>query len=113
MAYSKDNPWIKEREIALCIWKVDQDRGFISNMNPSLYCDFMSYSQRQIADYVQMINSHLLSLCFLHRPKDKALMGILAQMLADETERLVTERIKVNSLFDEIKRKLDILLEEG
>ena len=40
-------------------------------------------------------------------------MGILAQMLADETERLVTERIKVNSLFDEIKRKLDILLEEG
>lgn len=65
------------------------------------------------ADYVQMINSHLLSLCFLHRPKDKALMGILAQMLADETERLVTERIKVNSLFDEIKRKLDILLEEG
>lgn len=57
MAYSKEKPWIKEREIALCIWKVDQDRGFISNMNPSLYCDFMSYSQRQIADYVQMIKA--------------------------------------------------------
>ena len=55
--YSKDNPWIKEREIALCIWKVDQNRGFISNMNPSLYSDFMSYSQRQIAAYVKMIKA--------------------------------------------------------
>ena len=57
MQYTKDNPWIAEREIALCIWKVDQDRGFISNMNPSLYCDFMSYSNRQIAAYVQMIKA--------------------------------------------------------
>ena len=57
MNYSKENPWIKEREIALCIWKVDQNRGFISNMNPSLYCDFMSYSQRQISAYVQMIKA--------------------------------------------------------
>ena len=57
MKYTKDNPWIKEREIALCIWKVDQNRGFISNMNPSLYSDFMSYSNRQIAAYVQMIKA--------------------------------------------------------
>ena len=57
MAYTKNDPWIKEREIALCIWKVDQNRGFISNMNPSLYCDFMSYSNRQIAAYVKMIKA--------------------------------------------------------
>ena len=57
MAYTKENPWIKEREIALCIWKVDQNRGFISNMNPSLYSDFMTYSNRQIADYVKMIKA--------------------------------------------------------
>lgn len=57
MAYSKDNPWIAEREVSLCIWKVDQDRGFVSNMNPSLYSDFMSYSNRQIAAYVRMIKA--------------------------------------------------------
>jgi hypothetical protein len=53
--YNVNDPWIKEREISLCIWKVDQNRGFISNMNPSLYSDFMSYSNRQIAAYVKMI----------------------------------------------------------
>ena len=57
MSYSVNSPWIKEREIALCIWKVDQNRGFISNMNPSLYSDFMSYSNRQIAAYVKMIKA--------------------------------------------------------
>lgn len=57
MSYSKNNPWIAEREISMCLWKVDQNRGFVSNMNPSLYSDFMSYSNRQIAAYVKMIKA--------------------------------------------------------
>lgn len=57
MGYSENNPWIAEREISMCLWKVDQNRGFISNMNPSLYSDFMSYSNRQIAAYVKMIKA--------------------------------------------------------
>lgn len=57
MEYSINNPWIAEREATLCVWKVDQNRGFISNMNPSLFSDFMSYSNRQISDYVKMIKA--------------------------------------------------------
>jgi len=57
MSYSENNPWIKEREANLCIWKVDQNRGYISNMNTSLFADFMSYSQRQIGEYVKMMKT--------------------------------------------------------
>lgn len=57
MSFSANNPWIKEREISLCGWKVDYNRGFISNMAPSLLTDFWGYSERQLAEYVQMIKS--------------------------------------------------------
>lgn len=55
MSFSAENPWIREREATICIWKVDQNRGYISNMAPSLFCDFMSYSDRQISEYVKMM----------------------------------------------------------
>ncbi len=57
MCYSEATPWIAEREIALCTWKVDYNRGYISNMNTSLFADFMSYSNRQIAEYVKMVKA--------------------------------------------------------
>ncbi len=57
MMYSQSNPWIAEREATLCTWKVDYNRGYISNMNTSLFADFMSYSNRQIAEYVKMIKA--------------------------------------------------------
>ena len=53
--YSKENPWIAEREAAVCTWKFDYNRGFISNMNVSLLNDFMCLSERQLKDYAKML----------------------------------------------------------
>lgn len=50
-----NNAWIKERETSLCLWKVDQNRGYISNMASSLLVDFMCWSRRQIKKYVKMV----------------------------------------------------------
>lgn len=55
MHYSAENPWIKEREATVCTWKVDYNRGLISNMNASLLADFISMSDRQLASYVKMM----------------------------------------------------------
>ena len=49
------SPWIREREISLCMWKPDYNRGYISNMATSLLTDFMCFSRRQLAEYVKMI----------------------------------------------------------
>ena len=53
--YSKNNPWIAERETALCTWKFDYNRGYISNMSVSLLNDFMCLSERQLKNYAEMI----------------------------------------------------------
>ena len=53
--YSKDEPWIAEREATVCTWKFDYDRGYISNMNVSLINDFMCLSERQLQNYAAMI----------------------------------------------------------
>lgn len=55
MSYSNEYPWIKEREATICTWKVDYNRGYISNMATSLLVDFASMSNRQLADYAQML----------------------------------------------------------
>jgi len=53
--YSKENPWIAEREATVCTWKFDYNRGYISNMNVSLLNDFMCLSKRQLKDYALML----------------------------------------------------------
>lgn len=55
--YSKEKPWIKEREASLCTWKFDYDRGYISNMSVSLINDFMCLSERQLRNYAEMIKA--------------------------------------------------------
>ena len=57
MSYSACNPWISEREANVCTWKVDYNRGYISNMNASLLVDFISMSDRQLHAYVRMIKA--------------------------------------------------------
>jgi len=57
MRYCVDNPWIQEREATVCTWKVDYNRGFISNMAASLLVDFISMSDRQLTQYVKMIKA--------------------------------------------------------
>ncbi len=53
--YSKENPWIAEREATVCTWKFDYMRGYISNMNVSLINDFMCLSARQLKSYAKML----------------------------------------------------------
>ena len=53
--FSVHDPWIKEREPAVCMWKFDQNRGFISDMNVSLKNDFMCLSDRQLENYAAMM----------------------------------------------------------
>lgn len=55
MKYSMQNPWIPEREATVCTWKVDYNRGYISNMATSLLVDFISMSNRQLGEYVKMM----------------------------------------------------------
>lgn len=57
MSFSPKHPWIKEREATICLWKVDYNRGYISNMQTSLLVDFISFSDRQIAQYVKMLKA--------------------------------------------------------
>ena len=53
--YSKENPWIAEREATVCTWKFDYNRGYVSNMSVSLINDFMCLSKRQLKNYALMI----------------------------------------------------------
>ena len=53
--YSKENPWIAEREATVCTWKFDYNRGHVSNINVSLVNDFMCLSERQLKNYAQML----------------------------------------------------------
>lgn len=57
MTFSKEHPWIAEREATVCTWKVDYNRGFISNMATSLLVDFISMSDRQLRAYVSMMKT--------------------------------------------------------
>ena len=57
MNYSPEHPWIAEREATVCTWKVDYNRGFISNMAASLLVDFISMSDRQLGEYVKMMKA--------------------------------------------------------
>lgn len=57
MSYSLQNPWIAEREATVCTWKVDYNRGYISNMATSLLVDFISMSDRQLGEYVKMMKA--------------------------------------------------------
>jgi len=53
--YSPEKPWIREREATVCTWKMDYNRGYISNMAVSLLPDFISMSDRQLTQYVLMM----------------------------------------------------------
>lgn len=53
--YSINNPWIKHREPSVCLWKPDYIRGYISNMNTSLFTDFSVFSDRQLREYALMM----------------------------------------------------------
>lgn len=57
MSFSPSHPWIAEREATVCTWKVDYNRGFISNMATSLLVDFISMSNRQLREYVGMMKA--------------------------------------------------------
>lgn len=57
MQYTTQNPWIAEREATICTWKVDYNRGYISNMATSLLVDFISMSDRQLGEYVKMMKA--------------------------------------------------------
>ena len=57
MSFSVTNPWIPEREATICTWKLDYNRGFISNMQTSLMVDFISLSDRQLGEYVKMMKA--------------------------------------------------------
>lgn len=55
--YSETNPWIKKREPSICLWKPDYIRGYISNMNTSLFTDFSVFSDRQLREYALMMKA--------------------------------------------------------
>lgn len=55
--FSADDPWVKEREATVCMWKFDYNRGYISNMSVSLVNDFMCLSARQIKNYAEMMKA--------------------------------------------------------
>ena len=55
--FSPENPWIREREAALCTWKFDMNRGYVGNTSVSLLNDFMCLSDRQLRDYARMIKA--------------------------------------------------------
>ena len=57
MSFSVTNPWVPEREANVCTWKLDYNRGFISNMQTSLMVDFISLSDRQLGEYVKMMKA--------------------------------------------------------
>jgi len=57
MAYSIENPWIKERETIMDAWKPDYNRGYINNMWVNPACDFFSMSQNFMRQYAKMIKS--------------------------------------------------------
>ena len=57
MSFSIEKPWVAEREATVCTWKVDYNRGYISNMTSSLMVDFMTMSNRQLSDYVKMMKA--------------------------------------------------------
>lgn len=57
MAFTKETPWIAEREATICTWKIDYNRGYISNMNTSLLIDFACMSNRQLAEYAKMLKA--------------------------------------------------------
>ena len=57
MAYSIENPWIKERETIMDAWKPDYNRGYFNNMNVNLTCDFFSMSRAMMRKYAKMIKS--------------------------------------------------------
>ena len=72
--FSDKNPWIAEREAALCTWKFDHNRGYISDMSVSLLNDFMCLSDRQLKNYAAMIKEcgftgiQLIDICAAWRP---------------------------------------------
>ncbi|MBO7398714.1 MAG: hypothetical protein J6V10_06445, partial [Clostridia bacterium] len=55
--FSPENPWIREREAALCTWKFDMNRGYVGNTSVSLLNDFMCLSDRQLRDYARIIKA--------------------------------------------------------
>ncbi|MBR5452684.1 MAG: hypothetical protein IKV54_01260, partial [Clostridia bacterium] len=57
MAFTKDNPWIAQREATICTWKTDYNRGYMSNLSASLLTDFACMSDRQLADYAKMLKA--------------------------------------------------------
>ncbi len=57
MAYSIDNPWMKERETIMDAWKPDYNRGYFNNMWVNPACDFYSMSKKRMRDYAKMIKS--------------------------------------------------------
>lgn len=53
--YEIDNPWMKEREPIITLWNVNSARGVFLNENTSLKVDIMSFSDKQLYDYVRMM----------------------------------------------------------
>lgn len=51
----EDEPWRKEREAIVCLWKIDFARGVYLNQHTNLYSDLMTYSDEQLYDYVKML----------------------------------------------------------
>lgn len=74
MSFDVHNPWIKEREPIMCTWNPVQNRGTISNVQVSLKCDLMLFSDEQIEKYVKMLKAfgftgmQITDGCFTWRP---------------------------------------------
>ncbi len=72
--FSINNPWIKNREATVCLWKYDYIRGFTSNMQTSLLNDFMCFSDKQFEEYALMMKAcgftgvQITDMCSAWRP---------------------------------------------
>ncbi len=50
-----DNPWIEEREAIVTLWQVNYSRGVFFNNATSQKNNIMSFSDKQLYDYVRML----------------------------------------------------------
>jgi len=70
MNYSKDNPWISEREITICCWESHKVRGDYTNQYASILPNVFGYSAQQMRDYIKMFKEfgftgvQLLDTCY-------------------------------------------------
>lgn len=52
--YSKENPWIAEREVTICPWEPNKVRGDYTNPYASPITNIYRYSAERMRAYIKM-----------------------------------------------------------